>query len=76
LRESEVRGTGVDSRAAVSYDKPSVGAVNIPAVVNICATAEKQVLDGLEVLRSLVSRLEDNKFRGTVVQGLLPLGLG
>lgn len=60
----------------VSCDESNAGAVYVPAVVDICATAEKQVLNGLEVLGSLVSRLEDNKFRGTIVEGFLSLRLG
>lgn len=48
---------------------------DIPAVVNVGATAEKEVLHGLEILRSLVARLENKELGSTVVHSLLSLAL-
>jgi hypothetical protein len=48
----------------------------IPAVVNVGAAAEKEVLHGLEILRSLIARLENEELRSTVVHSLLSLALG
>jgi hypothetical protein len=48
----------------------------IPAVVDVGTAAEEKVLDRLETLGSLITRLVNVELGSTVIHGFLSLGLG
>jgi hypothetical protein len=67
----EARLESVSGGYAIGY-----GTEYVPAVVNVGAAAQKKVLDGLETIGSLVTRLVNVELGSTVLHSLLSLRLG